>query len=65
MQNDAQYYEQVLQLARSVSGLIDAVAQRGGFKGEELSTVGGMRDSAARLVAATEQRQSDAAEEAE
>ena len=63
--NDAQYFESVLQLARGVAGLVDAMAQRGALKGEELTTVGQMRDSAARLVAMTEQKQSEMAEEAE
>jgi len=63
--NDAQYFEAVLQLSRAVAGLVDAMAQRGALKGEELTTVGQMRDNAARLVAMTEQKQSELAEEAE
>jgi len=61
--NDAQYLEAVLQLSRSVAGLVDAMAQRGALKGEELATVGQMRDNSARLVAMTEQKQSELAEE--
>ena len=30
--------------ARSTVAVIDAVTQRGGFKGEELTTIGGLRD---------------------
>ena len=63
--NDAQYFESVLQLSRAVAGLVDAMAQRGALKGEELTTVGQMRDNAGRLVAMTEQKQSELAEAAE
>jgi len=36
--------------------------QRGAFKGEELSTVGGLRDQCVQLIQQTEERQQEAAE---
>lgn len=32
------------QMARSTMAVIDAVTQRGGFRGEELSSIGALRD---------------------
>lgn len=60
--NKAQYYEQVLQMARATSQMIDALSPRGVFKGEELSTIGNMRDGAVRLIAMTEELQVEEAE---
>ena len=39
--NDSQFYDLNLKVARSSIAIIDAIVQRGAFKGEELSTVGG------------------------
>ena len=36
--------------ARSTIAVIDAVTQRGGFKGEELTTIGQLRDKCISLV---------------
>ena len=36
--------------ARSTIAVIDAVTQRGGFKGEELTTIGQLRDQCISLV---------------
>lgn len=47
-------------VARSSVAVIDAVTQRGGFKGEELSTIGTLRDQAVQLVQAVETMQADA-----
>ncbi len=47
-------------VARSSVAVIDAVTQRGGFKGEELSTIGTLRDQAVQLVQAIETIQADA-----
>lgn len=38
------------QAARSTIAVIDAVTQRGGFRGEELSTIGGLRDQCVQIV---------------
>lgn len=36
--------------ARSVIAVIDALAQRGAFKGEELSTIGMLREQSAQIT---------------
>lgn len=38
------------QTARSTIAVIDAITQRGGFRGEELSTIGGLRDQCVQIV---------------
>lgn len=37
-------YETLNQIARSTIAVIDTITQRGGFRGEELSTIGQLRD---------------------
>lgn len=41
--------------ARSTIAVIDAMTQRGAFKGEELSTIGGLRDQCIQIVQLNEQ----------
>ena len=48
------------QVARSSIAIIDAITQRGAFKGEELSTVGRLRDQCASLVSMVEQAEAEA-----
>jgi hypothetical protein len=60
--NDNQFYELGLKVGRSSIAIIDAIVQRGAFKGEELSTVGGLRDQCVQLIQQTEERQQEAAE---
>jgi len=38
------------QVARSTIAVIDAVTQRGGFRGEELSTIGQLRDQCVQII---------------
>lgn len=45
-------------VARSTVAVVDTVVQRGGFKGEELSTIGGLRDQAIEVIQLVEQLQS-------
>ena len=45
--------------ARSTVAVIDAVTQRGGFKGEELTTIGGLRDQCVQIIQVSEQIQQD------
>ena len=45
-------------VARSTVAVIDTVVQRGGFKGEELSTIGQLRDQAVQIVQIVEEYQS-------
>lgn len=46
--------QEIIELAnrssRSMIAVIDAVCQRGGFKGEELTTIGQLRDQCISLV---------------
>ena len=40
--------------SRSTVAVIDAVTQRGGFKGEELSTIGSLRDQCIQIIQLSE-----------
>ena len=40
--------------SRSTVAVIDAVSQRGGFKGEELTTIGGLRDQCIQIIQISE-----------
>lgn len=51
-------YELGNRVARSTVAVIDTVVQRGGFKGEELSTIGQLRDQAVQIVQICEEYQS-------
>jgi|TARA_B100000282_G_C31653491_1_gene454164 glutamate synthase domain-containing protein 1 len=52
--------------ARSMIAVIDAMTQRGAIKGEELSTIGGLRDQAIQIIQLCEQLEQELAmEEAE
>lgn len=51
--------------SRSTIAVIDAMTQRGAFKGEELSTIGTLRDQCIQMVQICEQLQQDAAMESE
>lgn len=61
--------EQLVELsnrvARSTIAVIDTVVQRGGFKGEELSTIGQLRDQAMNVVQLVEGIQSETAGDSE
>lgn len=62
-QDHTQVYELSNRVSRSTIAVIDTVVQRGGFKGEELSTIGQLRDQAMQLVQLAEAFQSEAAGE--
>ena len=49
--------------SRSTIAVIDAMTQRGSFKGEELSTIGTLRDQCITMVQLCEQMQQAAAME--
>ena len=65
----AEKYEELMKLANQVSrstvAVVDAVTQRGGFKGEELSTIGQLRDQAIQVISVVENLQQDALMETE
>ena len=46
----SEIYDLANRVARSTVAVIDTVVQRGGFKGEELSTIGQLRDQAVQIV---------------
>jgi hypothetical protein len=50
-------------IARSTIAVVDAITQRGGFKGEELSTIGQLRDQCVQAVSLVEAIQQEAAVE--
>ena len=49
--------------SRSTVAVIDAMTQRGAFKGEELSTIGQLRDQAIQMISLVETMQQEAAME--
>ena len=51
--------------ARSMIAVVDTITQRGGFKGEELSTIGQLRDQCIQMVQLCEQMQQEAAMDAD
>jgi hypothetical protein len=61
--NEAQFLELGAKVARSSIAIIDAICQRGAFRGEELSTVGQLRDQCVQLVQQVEERQQEMDEE--
>ena len=48
-------------VGRSTIAVVDAVTQRGGFKGEELSTIGALRDQCVQIVQLVESIQQEEA----
>ena len=51
--------------SRSTVAVIDAMTQRGAFKGEALSTIGGLRDQCIQIIQICENLAQDAAMEDE
>ena len=47
--------------ARSMIAVIDTIVQRGGFKGEELTTIGQLRDQCIQIIQMSEQREQEKA----
>ena len=57
-------YEIGSRVARSTVAVIDTLVQRGAFKGEELSTIGQLRDQAIQLIQLAEAASAQNANEA-
>ena len=55
----SQIYEMANRVSRTKIAVIDTVVQRGGFKGEELTTIGTLRDQATQIVQMCETFQSE------
>lgn len=60
MSDSNEIYELSNRVARSSIAVIDTVVQRGGFKGEELTTIGQLRDQAVQVIQLCEEAQSAA-----
>ena len=58
-------YETMNNIARSCIAVIDTVTQRGGFRGEELSTIGQLRDQCQHAIQIVESFKQDEATESE
>jgi hypothetical protein len=56
-------YDLVNRVSRSTVAVIDAITQRGGFKGEELTTIGQLRDQCIQLTQMAETYQEEKAAE--
>jgi hypothetical protein len=57
------FYDLSNRVSRSMVAVIDTITQRGGFKGEELSTIGGLRDQCIQIIQSAEAFQQAMAEE--
>lgn len=60
-EQQTQLNELVGRISRSTIAVVDAVTQRGGFKGEELSTIGQLRDQCVQAAQLQEQIQQEEA----
>ena len=61
-QDHSQIYDLSNRVARSTVAVVDALTQRGAFKGEELSTIGQLRDQCLQVIQIGESYQQEAAE---
>jgi len=64
-ESHAPVYDLANRVCRSSIAVIDTMVQRGAVKGEELSTLGTLRDQAVQLIQMSETYQQDQAAEAE
>jgi len=56
-----QMFETANRAARSMIAVIDTMTQRGAFKGEELSTIGNLRDQCIQIIQLAETNEQDKA----
>ena len=63
-EDEATFHDLANRVARSCVAVVDTVVTRGGFKGEELTTVGQLRDQAIQVVALYEKLAKEHAETA-
>lgn len=64
-ESHAPVYDLSNRVCRSTVAVIDTMVQRGAIKGEELSTLGQLRDQAVQLIQMSETYQQDMAAESE
>lgn len=57
MSGNAEMVELTNRVTRSTVAVIDTVASRGGFRGEELATIGQLRDQCIQLIQMVEEAQ--------
>ena len=62
-QDHSEIYDLANRVARSTIAVVDALTSRGAFKGEELSTIGQLRDQALQIIQLAEAHQQEAAAE--
>lgn len=60
-ENEKQLADLANRVSRSTVAVVDAITQRGGFKGEELSTIGQLRDQCVQIISLVEQIQQEEA----
>jgi len=60
-----EFYDLANRVSRSVVAVIDTITQRGGFKGEELTTIGQLRDQCVHLIQQADEHQRIQDEEGE
>jgi hypothetical protein len=58
MEVDDKFVDLVNRITRSCVAVVDTVSSRGGFRGEELSTIGQLRDQCITLIQELEAKQS-------
>lgn len=58
-------YDLATRISRSTIAVIDTMVQRGAIKGEELTTIGQLRDQAVQMIQMCETYQQDLAAESE
>ena len=61
----SEIYDLANRVARSTVAVVDALTSRGAFKGEELSTIGQLRDQGLQIIQLAESYQQEAAAESE
>ena len=60
-QTHNEIYDLGNRISRSTVAVIDALTQRGAFKGEELSTIGQLRDQCLQVIQLAENHEQEAA----
>ena len=60
MEVNEQFVDLVNRITRSAVAVVDTISSRGGFRGEELSTIGQLRDQCIQLIQELEAKQSEA-----
>jgi len=65
MSDNEEMIDLVNRVTRSTVAVIDTVAGRGGFRGEELATIGQLRDQCISLIQMVETEESNSESESE